>query len=66
MPQDSLSSFINTAIPFILIIIAVVFIWWKFSEPLKKFAELIRGLFVSGKNKTFDAARSPRDIVYDI
>lgn len=70
MPQSDLNSFINFIIPIILIIIAIVFIWWKFSEPLKKFWELIKGLFSgiasSGKEKTFHAIQTSKEIVYDI
>jgi len=66
MPQDELNSIINFLVPIILIIIAVVFIWWKFSDPLKKFAELIRGVFSSGKDRTVQAYQSSKEIVYDI
>lgn len=66
MPKNSLDSFINFIIPVILIIIAVVFIWWKFSEPLRKFSELIKGLFSSGKDKTFQVHQSAKEIIYDI
>jgi hypothetical protein len=66
MPQDELNSIINFLVPVILIIVAVVFVWWKFSEPLKKFGALIAGLFVSSKNKTFQAVHSTKEIVYDI
>jgi hypothetical protein len=66
MPQGQLDSFINFSIPIILVIIAVVFVWWKFSEPLKKFAELIRGMFASSKEKTFQTYQTTKEIVYDI
>jgi hypothetical protein len=66
MPQDQLSSIVNTAIPIILIIVAIAFIWWKFSEPLKKLGEFIKGLFASGKERTAQAYQSSKEIVYDI
>lgn len=50
----------------ILIIVAIVFIWWKFSDPLVKFWELIRGVFSSGKDKTVQSFQTSKEIVYDI
>lgn len=46
--------------------VVVVFIWWKFSEPLKKFGELIKGAFSSGKDRTVQTYQSSKEIVYDI
>ena len=66
MPQGQLDSFLNVAIPIILLIIAIIFVWWKFSEPLKKFGNLIVGLFASGKDKTAQTFQSSKEIVYDI
>lgn len=66
MPTDELSSIINFLVPIILIIILIVFIWWKFSGPLTKFWELIRGAFSSGKDKTFETFQVGKEIVYDI
>jgi hypothetical protein len=66
MPQSALNSFVNTAIPIILIIIAVGWIWWKFGEPLKKLGGLIIGLFSSGKNRAVQSYQSTKEIVYDI
>lgn len=63
---DELSSIINFLVPVILIIVAVVFIWWKFSDPLKKFWELVRGAFASGKDKTVQTYQASKEIVYDI
>lgn len=66
MPQGQLDSIINFMVPVILIIIAIVFVWWKFSEPLKKLAYSIRGLFDYEKDRTFTTMQSPKTIVYDI
>jgi len=66
MPNTQLDSIVNTLIPIILIIIAVVFVWWKFSEPLKKFGQLISGMFASSKEKTVQTYQSSKEIVYDI
>jgi hypothetical protein len=63
---NDLSNTINFLVPIILIIIAIVFIWWKFSDPLIKFGILIKGLFNSGKQKSFEKINLPREIVYDI
>jgi len=66
MPANQLDSAINFLVPIILIIIAVVFVWWKFSEPLKKFGNLISGLFSSGKNRAAETYQSSKEIIYDI
>jgi hypothetical protein len=66
MPTSQLDSVINFLVPIILIIIAVVFVWWKFSEPLKKFGRLIAGLFSSGKDRAADTYQSSKEIIYDI
>ena len=50
----------------ILITVAIVFIWWKFSEPLKKFWELLGGAFSSGKEKSVQTFQTGKEIVYDI
>jgi len=57
---------IDTLVLVILAIIAIIFIWWKFSEPLKKFGELIKGAFSSGKERTVQTYQSSKEIVYDI
>jgi hypothetical protein len=66
MPQDELNTIINFLIPIILVIIAIAFVWWKFGEPLTKLWELIKGVFVSGKDKTVQTYQNSREIVYDI
>ena len=63
---DDLGSLINSLVPIILIIVAIVFIWWKFSEPLTKFWELIRGAFSSGKERSVQTYQTGKEIVYDI
>lgn len=50
----------------ILITVAIVFIWWKFSSPLIKFWELIKGMFASSKDRTVQTFQSSKEIVYDI
>ena len=50
----------------ILITVAVVFIWWKFSMPLIKFWELIKGAFSSGKDRSVQTFQTGKEIVYDI
>lgn len=66
MAQNDLSSILNTLIPILLIIIPIIFIWWKFSEPLKKFWDLIAGAFSSGKEKTYQTYTNSKEIIYDI
>jgi hypothetical protein len=66
MPQDQLNSFINTAVPIILVIVAIGFVWWKFGEPLKKLGEFLKGLFTSGKDRAAETYQSSKEIVYDI
>ena len=66
MPQNGLNDFINIAIPIILIIIAVGWVWIKFGEPLKKLGGLIIGLFSSSKNRAVQSYQSSKEIVYDI
>lgn len=57
---------IDTLVLVILAIVAIVFIWWKFSGPLTKFWELIRGAFSSGKDRTAETFQVGKEIVYDI
>lgn len=66
MVETQLDSILNFLIPVILITVPVIFIWWKFSEPLKKFGYLIKSMFASGTNKTFQTVQSSKEIVYDI
>lgn len=56
-------SFINAAVPWILIIIAVGWVWWKFKEPLSHLAEKIKGMFVSTSDKFQQQEIISRDIV---
>ena len=66
MAINSLDKFINFIIPIILILIVIIFIWWKFSEPLKKFGGLIAGMFHTSKDRTFEKIQGTKDIIYDI
>lgn len=59
----SIDNFLNTAIPFVLLFAGIVFIWYKFNEPFKKFFEWITGFFAGGAEKTIQASK---EIVYDI
>lgn len=66
MVETQLGSILNFLIPIILVTVFVVFIWWKFSEPLTKFGYLIKGMFATTSNKTFQSVQSSKEIVYDI
>ena len=57
---------IDTLVLVILAVVAIVFIWWKFSEPLTKFWGLVRGAFASGKEKSVQTFQTGKEIVYDI
>lgn len=50
----------------ILLTVAIVFIWWKFSEPLVKFWELLKSAFGSGKERSVQTFQAGKEIVYDI
>lgn len=63
MANTEISKFLDTAIPIILLIVAIVFVWYKFHEPFKKFFEWISSMFKSGGEKTVQISR---EIVYDM
>lgn len=42
---------LNTIIPYILLIIAVVWIWATFGEPFKRFYEWVRDMFSSRRER---------------
>lgn len=46
-----MSNFIDTAIPYILLLIVIFFIWSKFRKHIKKLFEWIKELLKSKKHK---------------
>ena len=66
MAVDSFSAFMNWFIPFLLIAIIIIFIWYKFREPLSMFFGWVAGLFQNGSGKTQNTvmSRVTGDLVY--
>ena len=56
-------TFLNAAVPWILVIVAVGWIWWKFSIPLQHLGEKIKGLFSSGTEKIQEGIPMQKDII---
>jgi len=64
----NLDQFLNTAIPILLITIAVGWVWFKFKEPLGAFfswiGDLFSGIFSDGKDKVKTSVDGSYEIVY--
>lgn len=58
------TSWMNTAVPIILVIIFVAFIYSKFKEPLQDFWQWVSGLFKSGAAKAGDNVETMESLVY--
>lgn len=56
--------FINAAVPFILVAVAIGWVWWKFHEPLTWFFEWVKGLFSGGREKVRTSMDGSYEIVY--
>jgi hypothetical protein len=64
--QSGFNNFLNFAVPFLIIVSFILFMWYKFREPLGKFYEWMKGMFSSGAEKTQNTIVKSREIVYDI
>ena len=54
----------NTIVPIVLLLIAIIWAWATFSEPIKRFYEWIKGMTTSGKDRFQKQITTAKEFTY--